>query len=212
MERGTRTQLVGITNDYNLRRLAAIQYNHRTEVGRCSYSAPSTQLDLLGLDLSLLLHLDPSLQDVPFNLAPPIGHPIVLLLLAGGKNVEHNLLLRQNLLQLVIIIQGAVLLNPIPHGIFFSWLPRGGVDSDPPYGKSTSECLSPILFYTVTSTYIRSSDPKGFIPSFKTLGLVADQSSAVNSTYASNFRKSKIYKGKSAADFFGGPPKIYHGT
>jgi hypothetical protein len=81
------------------------------------------------------------------------------------------------------------------------------VESTPPYGKSTLECLSPIL-YTVTYTYIRSSDPKGFFPSFKTLDLVADQSSAANSTYASNFRKSKIYKGKSAADFFGGPPKI----
>ena len=85
--------------------------------------------------------------------------------------------------------------NPIPHGIFFG----------------VSECLSPILFYTVTYTYIRSSDPKGFFPSFKTLDLVADQSSAANSTYASNFQKSKIYKGKSAADFFGGPPKIYRG-
>jgi hypothetical protein len=35
--------------------------------------------------------------------------------------------------------------NPIPHGIFLSWLPRGG-GFHPPYGKSTSECLSPILF------------------------------------------------------------------
>jgi hypothetical protein len=39
-----------------------------------------------------------------------------------------------------------------------------------------------------------------------------DQSSATNSTYASNFRKSKIYKGKLAADFFGGLPKINLGT
>ena len=31
------------------------------------------------------------------------------------------------------------LINPISHGIFFSWLPRGvGI---PPDGKSTSECL-----------------------------------------------------------------------
>ena len=102
--------------------------------------------------------------------------------------------------------------NPIPHGIFFSWLPRGGVESTPPYGKYTSEFLSPILFYTVNYTYIRSSDPKGFFPSFKTLNLAVDQSSAAKSTYASNFRKSKIYKGKSTADFFGGPPKINRGT
>ena len=98
-------------------------------------------------------------------------------------------------------------LNPIPHGIFFSWLPRGG-GIHPPYGKSTSECLSPILFYTVTYTYIRSSDPKGFFPSFKTLDLVADQSLAANSIYASNFWKSKIYWGKAAADFWGGRQKL----
>ena len=67
-----------------------------------------------------------------------------------------------------------------------------------------------VLFsrYTVNYTYIRNSDPKGFVSSFKTVDFVADQSSASNLTYASKFRKSKIYKGKSAADFFGGPPKI----
>ena len=88
----------------------------------------------------------------------------------------------------------------------------GGGGIHPPYGKYTSEFLSPILFYTVNYTYIRSSDPKGFFPSFKTLNLAVDQSSAAKSTYASNFRKSKIYKGKSTADFFGGPPKINRGT
>ena len=88
-----------------------------------------------------------------------------------------------------------IYLNPIPHGIFFSWLPRGG-GFHPPYGKSTSECLSPILFYTVTYTYIRSSDPKGFFPSFKTLDLVADQSSAANSTYASNFQRVRQVRGR----------------
>ena len=72
---------------------------------------------------------------------------------------------------------GKYQLNPIPHGIFFSWLPWGGVES-------TSEFMSPILFYTVTYTYIRSSDPKWYFPSFK--------SSAANSTYASKFQKSKI--------------------
>ena len=79
-------------------------------------------------------------------------------------------------------------------------------------GKPTLECLIQILFYTVNYTYIRSSDPKGFFPSFKTLDLVADQSSAANSTYLSKFQKSKIYKEKLAADFFGGPPKINRGT
>ena len=50
--------------------------------------------------------------------------------------------------------------------------------------KPTSECLIQILFYTVDVTYIRSSDPKGFFPSFKALDLVANQSSAANATYA----------------------------
>jgi hypothetical protein len=59
---------------------------------------------------------------------------------------------------------------------------------------------------------VRSSDPKGFVPSYKTLDLVADQSLVTNSTYASNFRKSKIYKAKLAANFFSGPPKINRGT
>ena len=57
-----------------------------------------------------------------------------------------------------------------------------------------------------------NSDPKGFVSSFKTVDFVADQSSASNLTYASKFRKSKIYKGKSAADFLGRPPKINRGT
>ena len=80
-----------------------------------------------------------------------------------------------------------------------------------PKCEGGSECLIQILFYIGNNTYIMSSYPKEFFPSFKTLELVADQSSAANSTYASNFQKSKIYKGKSAADFFGGPPKIYRG-
>ena len=50
------------------------------------------------------------------------------------------------------------------------------------------------------------------VSSFKTLGLVGDQSSASNSTFALKFWKSKIYKGKWVADFFGGPPKIKRGT
>ena len=50
-----------------------------------------------------------------------------------------------------------------------------------------------ILFYTVNCINLRSPDPKVFFPSFKTLDLA-------NSTYASKFRKSKIYKGKSAAE------------
>ena len=65
---------------------------------------------------------------------------------------------------------------------------------------------------SVNYTYIRNSDPKGFYSSFKTLDLVADQSSAANLTYASKFRKSKMYKEKSAADFLDGPPKINRGT
>ena len=103
------------------------------------------------------------------------------------------------------------LLTLFPTAYFFHGS-HGGGGIHPPYGKYTLEFLSPILFYTVNYTYIRSSDPKGFFPSFKTLNLAVDQSSAAKSTYASNFRKSKIYKGKSTADFFGGPPKINRGT
>ena len=64
-------------------------------------------------------------------------------------------------------------------------------------------------FVNNTYTYRGSSDPRGLVSSFKTLDLVADQSLAANSTYASNFeRENKIYKEKSATDFFGRPPKI----
>jgi hypothetical protein len=52
-------------------------------------------------------------------------------------------------------------------------------------------------------TFIRSLDPKGFFPSFKTLDLVADQSSAAN---LQNFKNQKL-----VADFFGGPPQINRG-
>ena len=56
------------------------------------------------------------------------------------------------------------------------------------------------------------SDPIGLVSSFKNLDLVANQSLAANSTYASKFRKSEIYKEKLAANFFGEPPKINRGT
>ena len=59
---------------------------------------------------------------------------------------------------------------------------------------------------------MRNSDTKGFFPSIETLDLVTGQSAAANSIYSSNFRKSKIYKGKLVADFFSGPPKINCGT
>ena len=46
-------------------------------------------------------------------------------------------------------------INPISRGIFFRGShSEGGGGIHPNYGKSTSECLSPILFYTVTYTYI----------------------------------------------------------
>jgi hypothetical protein len=98
-----------------------------------------------------------------------------------------------------------VTLTLFPTAYFFCGS-HGGGGIHPPNGKSTSECLSPILFYTVNYTYIRSSDPNGFFPSFKTLDLVPDLSSAANSTYTSNSQKSKIYKGKSSADFT--PPPL----
>jgi hypothetical protein len=51
---------------------------------------------------------------------------------------------------------------------------------DHPYGNPTSECLIQIRFHTVNYTYIRSSDPKGYLSSFKTLVLVAGHSSNAN--------------------------------
>ena len=56
-----------------------------------------------------------------------------------------------------------------------------------PYGKPTSKCLIQIPVYTVNHTYIRSTDPTGFFPSFKTRDLVADQSLAENLTYVVEF-------------------------
>jgi hypothetical protein len=43
----------------------------------------------------------------------------------------------------------------------------GGGGIPPPYGKSTWEWLSPILFYTVTYTYIDSLNPRGQVLIFK---------------------------------------------
>ena len=100
------------------------------------------------------------------------------------------------------------MLNPIRLGIWDLWVTRGGGGFHPPYWKPTSECLIQILFYTVSYSYIRSSDPKGFYSSFKTLDLVADQSSAVNSTDASKFRKSKIYKENRRLTFSAGRQKL----
>ena len=60
------------------------------------------------------------------------------------------------------------------------------------------------FLYTYIYKHVNfSSDPNGFVSIFKTLHLVADQSLAANSTYA-----SKIYKEKSSADFFVGQPKM----
>ena len=73
--------------------------------------------------------------------------------------------------------------NPISHVIFFLKLPWGG-RLHPPYGKSISKCLSPILFYTVTYTYIDSLNPRGQVSIFKTLEMRSAQSLAANLTNA----------------------------
>ena len=57
-----------------------------------------------------------------------------------------------------------------------------------PYGKSTSECLSPIPFYTVIYTYIDSLNQRGQVSSFKTLKMRAAQSLATNLTNVSKIR------------------------
>jgi hypothetical protein len=46
--------------------------------------------------------------------------------------------------------------NPFLHGIFLRIHGGAGVECTSPYEKSTSECLSSILFYTFTYTYIDS--------------------------------------------------------
>ena len=69
----------------------------------------------------------------------------------------------------------------------------------------------------IWKTHFGVSDPNYFLHSQvyiykelrpKTLDFVTYQSSAPNLTYSSKFWKLKIYKGKSSANFFGGPPKI----
>ena len=51
-----------------------------------------------------------------------------------------------------------------------------------PYGKSASECLSPILFYSVPYSYIDSLNPKGQVSSLKTLEMSAAGCLAANLT------------------------------
>ena len=62
---------------------------------------------------------------------------------------------------------------------------HGGGGSHPPHGKSTLDWLSPILFYTVTYTYIDSLNPRGQVSIFKTLEMRSTQSSATNLMNAS---------------------------
>jgi hypothetical protein len=103
-------------------------------------------------------------------------------------------------------------LNAISHGIFFMWLPHGGgVGIHLPYGKSSLECLSPILS-TVTHIYINSLNQKGKYSSFKTLEIRATQSWAANSTNTSKIQKSKIKGAVVVANFFRGSAKINGGT
>ena len=52
---------------------------------------------------------------------------------------------------------------------------------------------STISFYTVKHNYIKSLDPKGFFPSFKSLDLTAVQSFPKISTYTSKIRKIKTF-------------------
>ena len=52
----------------------------------------------------------------------------------------------------------------------------------PPYGKSTSDWLSPILYYKITYKYIDSLNPRGQVSVFKTLGIRSAQSSAATAS------------------------------
>jgi hypothetical protein len=52
-------------------------------------------------------------------------------------------------------------LTLFPTAFFFHGSHKGAGWLPSPYGKSTWECLSPILFYRVTYTYIDRLNPKG---------------------------------------------------
>ena len=137
-----------------------------------------------------------------------VFHTFLSLKLKGRKyNWKHN----KNGYVLILRSWCGFNINPIRSGVWDLWVIRGG-GFHPPYQKPTSECLIQILFYTVNYTYIRSSNPKRIVSSFKTLDFRADQSSARTWRMRRNFKKSKIYKEKLAADFFSGPPKINGST
>ena len=55
---------------------------------------------------------------------------------------------------------------------------------------------------------VRSSDLKGFFPSFKTLDLAADQIRPRRRSTRELSKIVKIYKGKSTADIFGSCQKL----
>ena len=61
-------------------------------------------------------------------------------------------------------------------------------------------------------THFGVSDPNSFLHSQIYIHKELRSKGIANLTYASKFRKSKIYKGKLEAEFFGGPPKINRGT
>ena len=65
------------------------------------------------------------------------------------------------------------------------------------------------MFLEKKDTYIRSSDLKGFFPSFKTLDLAADQTSAAMSIYASKIQKlPKSIKENRRPTFLAGRQKL----
>jgi hypothetical protein len=68
------------------------------------------------------------------------------------------------------------------------------------------------FFYTGNNTYIRSSDPKGSFPYFKLCICWLIKFHPKIQFTLQNFENQKFIKEKSAADFFGGPPKVNRGT
>ena len=67
------------------------------------------------------------------------------------------------------------------------WCKTDTDNSKMEWGRGGGGPLLKTNFGVYDPNYIRSSDPKGFVPSFKTLDLVVDQSLAANLTYASEF-------------------------
>ena len=103
-------------------------------------------------------------------------------------------------------------LNPIPHGIFFSRLPRGGVSHTPPW-KINLEVSEPNSFLHSQWYICKELRSKRIFSQLQNSGFGGRSKFGRNvDLRVENPKIAKIYKGKSTVNFFGGPPKINRGT